>query len=82
MEPVRPWELKPGERIRVKTTFTDFDGDEVAAGTVLTFRDRNYFPYDGGHTWMFAERTIRLAEIANQEAIIGNEGGVYFERAE
>lgn len=49
MEPVKPCELKPGERIRVKTTFLDFDGDEVAAGTVLTFRDRNYFPYDGGH---------------------------------
>ena len=82
MEPVRPCELNPGERIRVKTTFTDFDGDEVAAGTVLTFRDRSYFPYDGGHTWMFEERTIRLAEIADQDAIIGNEGGVYFERAE
>lgn len=82
MEPVQPCELKPGEKIRVKTTFTDFDGDEVAAGTVLTFRERSYFPYDGGHTWMFEERTIRLAEIAGQDAIIGNSGGVYFERAE
>lgn len=82
MKPVIPWEWAPGDRIRVKTTFTDFDGNEVPAGTVLTFRDRNYFPYDGGHTWTFDERMIRLAEIANQDDIIDNKGGAYFEWAE
>src|SRR5262245_56539640 len=54
------WEFTPGMSVRVKQTFTDFDGQVVPAGTRLTFRSGSYFPYDGGHTWQFDGWTIRL----------------------
>ncbi|MEP7362112.1 MAG: hypothetical protein ABI972_02570 [Acidobacteriota bacterium] len=70
-----PWEFAPGMRVRVKREFTDFDGQVIPAGSVLTFRSGSYFPYDGGHTWQFDGRTVRLAEIADQEDIIENRSG-------
>lgn len=73
------WTLTPGMRLRVKQKLTDFDGQIVPAGTVLTYRHGSYFPYDGGHTWEFDGWTIRLAEIADQEDIIENRDGAWFE---
>lgn len=73
------WELTPGMRVRVKQEITDFDVQVIPAGTELTFRHGNYFPYDGGHTWEFEGWAIRLAGIANQDDIIGNRDGAWLE---
>lgn len=34
----------------------------AAAGTRLTFRERHYLPYHGGHTLMFREATLYLQD--------------------
>jgi len=47
---------------------------------VRNFLDRNYFPYDAGHTLTFAQAVIRLSENSDEELpIILNEGEEYFE---
>ncbi|MFO0985446.1 MAG: DUF3601 domain-containing protein [Planctomycetota bacterium] len=42
--------------------FTDHHGSAVAEGTRLTFVQREFLPYHGGHTLTFHERTIYLQE--------------------
>ena len=76
-------EFEPGLVVRVKRGFRDYDGQEICAGEVLHFLDRSYFPYEGGYTLRFAEKTIRLASIVDEhEPIIANAGGAWFEIAE
>lgn len=68
-----------GARYRVVRDFLDFDGTPFRAGTVLTFVDYSYFPYDGGYTIRFAEAGMRLAEIApDNEPVLANAGNSYF----
>jgi hypothetical protein len=74
------WNFSPGLVVRIARAFTDFDGQEIRAGEVLHFIDGNYFPYDGGHTLTFAEKTIRLATIADENVpIIENAGNAWFQ---
>jgi hypothetical protein len=53
---------------------------QIHAGEVLHLLERSYFPYDGGHTLRFAEKTIRLASLLDEhEAIIANAGNAWFQ---
>lgn len=80
-EPLRRiGDLVPGARYRIRETFADFDGDELRAGTELTFVGRSYFPYDGGHTLTFAERVVRLAEIDPNSSRVLDDPGRWIER--
>lgn len=61
--------LVVGDTVRLCQTFRDFDGTEHRAGTVLTLIGREYFPYDGGHTFRFDGGTVvRLAETVQGDA--------------
>jgi hypothetical protein len=72
--------LVPGDRIRIKRAFCDYDKQKFEVGQELEFLDRNYFPYDAGHTLTFAQAVIRLSENSDEELpIILNEGEEYFE---
>jgi len=42
--------------------FTDHYGTNFAAGTRLTFVQRNYLPYHGGHTLQFREAAVYLQD--------------------
>lgn len=63
--------MRAGERYRVARTFTDFDGQVLEQGRVLTFSSYTFFPYDGGYTAYFDEGVVRLAEIStgNREVL-------------
>lgn len=74
------WDFRPGMLIRVKQGFRDFDGQEIAEGETLRFREKTFFHYDGGHTLYFEEKTIRLAEIVPENVpVIENQDSAYFE---
>jgi hypothetical protein len=74
------WDFSPGLVVRIAQPFSDFDGHEIHAGEVLHLLERSYFPYDGGHTLRFAEKTIRLASLVDEhEAIIANAGNAWFQ---
>lgn len=75
-------DMKPGERYRVKQTFTDFDGQVLEAGTLLTFRSYTLFHYDGGYTVYFDEAVIRLAEVDYATAPILKHLREFLERAD
>jgi hypothetical protein len=73
------WDFFPGLVVQVAQTFRDYDGQEILAGEVLHFLDKSYFSYDGGHTLLFAEKTIRLADVVDEHRpIIANEGNAWF----
>jgi len=46
----------------VSTAFTDHYGTAFATGTRLTFRERHYLPYHGGHTLIFREASVYLQD--------------------
>ncbi len=70
----------PGLTVRIVQGFKDYDGQEIRAGEVLHFVDGSYFPYEGGHTLRFAEKTIRIASIVvEHEPIIENRGNAWFQ---
>lgn len=49
--------------------FTDFYGNVFAAGEILTYVERHFLPYHGGHTFVFKERNLYLQEEANKDII-------------
>lgn len=53
----------------VRRGFTDFYGNVFSAGETLTFVERNFLPYDGGHTIVFKERKLYLQEAENETII-------------
>lgn len=61
--------LENGTTYIVKKMFTDFRGNEFLPGEMLTYIERNFAPYHGGHTIIFKERNIYLQEDANQNII-------------
>jgi hypothetical protein len=63
--------LEPGRVYRVVRTFSDCYSNNFEQGRTLTFRQRNFVPYHGGHTVMFDEATIYLQETESAE-ILGN----------
>ncbi len=46
----------------VMQDFTDHYGHAFASGTRLTFVQRHFLPYEGGHTLCFREATIYLKD--------------------
>ena len=56
-------DLTNGTKVKVIKNFVDFDGQEINEGTTWTYLSKDYFVYDGGYTFKFAEGVIRLAEI-------------------
>jgi hypothetical protein len=53
----------------VNRGFTDFYGNVFAPGEILTYVERNFVPYHGGHTIVFRERNLYLQDEANQDII-------------
>jgi hypothetical protein len=56
------YRLAPGRRYVVRAPFVDHTGARFEAGVVLTFREKHFLPYEGGHTLVFAEATVWLHE--------------------
>jgi Domain of unknown function (DUF3601) len=71
-------ELKAGQQIKVTQAFLDFDGQKIAVDSQWTFREYNYFPYDGGYTFYFEKGIIRLAEIDDMNSLVLNSFASYF----
>jgi len=63
--------LRPGRPYRVVRPFTDFYGNPFQENEILHFKERHFLPYHGGHTLLFAEKTLYLQEEENKE-FIGN----------
>ena len=61
--------LKKGATYLVNNMFTDFYGNVFSPGEMLTYVERHFLPYDGGHTIVFKEHNIYLQEEVNQEII-------------
>lgn len=74
--------MRAGERYRVARTFTDFDGQVLEQGRVLTFQSYSFFPYDGGYTACFDESVVRLAEISVNNCEVLRALDSYLERLE
>jgi hypothetical protein len=53
----------------VNIMFTDFYGNVFSPGELLTYVERHFLPYHGGHTIVFKERNIYLQEEENQDII-------------
>ena len=71
--------FQKGLVVRVVQPFKDYDGEMVEAGEVLHFLDNNYFPYEGGVTLNFEEKTIRIAFDTGHGDIIENRDNSWFE---
>ena len=72
--------LEQGATYVVKNIFTDFYGNVFAPGEMLTYVERHFLPYHGGHTIVFKERNIYLQEEENQDII--DSFAEYLSRAE
>ena len=63
------YNLETGAAYAVKREFTDFYGNVFSPGEVLTYAERHFLPYHGGHTIVFRERSIYLQEEENSDII-------------
>ena len=72
--------LEKGATYVVTRTFTDFYGDVFSPGERLTYAEKHFLPYDGGHTIVFKERNIYLQEEENRDII--DSFAEYLSRAE
>ena len=72
--------LETGTTYVVKRKFTDFYGNVFSPGDLLTYAERHFLPYHGGHTIVFKERNIYLQEEENQDILDGF--AEYLSRAE
>lgn len=61
--------LEKGATYVVSRSLTDFYGNVFSPGEVLTYVERHFLPYHGGHTIVFKERNIYLQEEENQDII-------------
>lgn len=61
--------LEKGAAYVVRRAFTDFYGNAFSPGEVLTYEERHFLPYHGGHTIVFKERSIYLQEEENADLI-------------
>jgi hypothetical protein len=61
--------LEKGATYVVNRTFTDFYGNVFSPGEMMTYAERHFLPYHGGHTIVFKERSIYLQEEENQAII-------------
>jgi len=49
------YDLNPGAEYKVVTSIQDFHGSVFTEGQRLRFVERQYLPYDDGHTLIFTE---------------------------
>jgi hypothetical protein len=61
--------LEKGAIYVVTRIFKDFYGNVFSPGETLTYAERHFLPYHGGHTIVFTERNIYLQEDENQDII-------------
>jgi hypothetical protein len=61
--------MTPGSRYRVMKSFTDCYGGSFQEGEILQFKERHFLPYHGGHTIIFAERSLYLQEDESREIL-------------
>jgi hypothetical protein len=61
--------LEKGETYVVSKRLTNFYGNVFAPGEGLTYVERHFLPYHGGHTLVFKERNIYLQEEENKDII-------------
>lgn len=61
--------MTPGSRYRVMKPFTDCYGGSFEQGELLTFKERHFLPYHGGHTIVFDERSLYLQEDEHREIL-------------
>lgn len=54
--------LRIGRTYRVRRAFEDHYRERFEVDELLTYRDRSFIPYHGGHTLMFVERGMWLQE--------------------
>jgi Domain of unknown function (DUF3601) len=74
------YNLEKGAAYVVQSEFTDFYGNVFSPGEVLTYAERHFLPYHGGHTIVFRERSIYLQEEENSDLI--DSFAEYLSRAE
>jgi hypothetical protein len=63
------YSLGKGDTYIVRRGLTDFYGNIFTPGEVLTYVERHFLPYHGGHTIVFKERNLYLQEEANKDII-------------
>ncbi len=63
------YSLVEGTTYTIEKDFTDFYNQPVFRGEKLTFVERNFLPYDGGHTIVFIQRTLYLQEEMNKNIL-------------
>ena len=73
------YHLIKGKEYIVRKAFVDFRNNRFSPGQTLTFSERHFLPYDGGHTLMFRERNIYLQED-DQAEILDNFGNYLDEK--
>ena len=61
--------LEPGVVYIVARPFLDHWQQPFAVGEKLTFVQRHFLPYHGGHTLVFKEKSIYLQEDENADLI-------------
>lgn len=61
--------LHPGETYRVIREIRDYHGGIFPVGTELTFVQRNYLPYHGGHTVVFRPRPMYLQDETDADVL-------------
>lgn len=61
--------LIPGREYRVLRSFTDYYGNSFQRNEILHFKERHFLPYHGGHTIVFAERSLYLQEEQNSDIL-------------
>lgn len=69
MEGVSIYGLAVGQCYEVRQDFIDYYGNRFEAGEHLTFRQRHFLPYHGGHTVVFAEKVLYLQEEQNRQIV-------------
>ena len=75
------YRLQPGKRYVIVQRFTDHYQSVFEPGMRLTFLERHFLPYEGGHTLQFEEATVYLSENVPDEGAILSAFGRYFEEA-
>ena len=61
--------LYPGWEYKVVQSFTDYYGNEFKVNEKLTFKERHFLPYHGGHTIMFEQCSLYLQEDQNKDIL-------------
>lgn len=70
--------LERSAHYQVCQTFHDFYHNLFKEGEILTFVERSFLPYHGGHTIVFKEKTLYLHEDENTDIL--DSFGLFFRR--